>query len=149
MVRITDLPAWLPPDDVDVLVVGSVETLESHMRDIELVTAPAAPYRVGVYEDTAGDPTKYDTAGTILRDNETSSSTAFVFETQIGPLWTEDGDELPVDIEVGGERCTVTNIGAPSGTDQAVTVVRSVNGVIKAHAAGTPVRLWAPARYAL
>jgi hypothetical protein len=150
LVRITDLPAWLPPDDVDALVQGTVETLESHMRDIGLVTAPASPYRVGVYGDTPGDdPSKYDTAGTELRDAETSGSTAFVFRTLVGPVWTDVDAEDGFDVYIGGERMTVTNIGAPSGSDQAVTVVRSVNGVVKAHAAGTPVRLWAPARYAL
>ena len=30
-----------------------------------------------------------------------------------------------------------------------LTVVRAVNGISKPHTAGTPVRLWQPARYAL
>jgi hypothetical protein len=72
-----------------------------------------------------------------------------VFRTTVGPLWTTDAAEMPFDVDIGGERVTVTNIGAPSGSDQAVTVSRSVNGVVKAHDAGTPVRLWNPARYGL
>jgi hypothetical protein len=155
MVRITDLPSWLPPDDVDVLVVGTVETLESHMRDIELVTAPAAPYRVGIYGDTVGDdPSKYDTASTIRPLNYsaiTTTQTLITFETLIGPPWTEDDDEFPFDIYVDGERMTVTDIaGTAFGPlEQSFTVVRSVNGVVKGHAIGTPIRLWNPARYGL
>jgi hypothetical protein len=155
MVRITDLPSWLPPDDVDVLVVGTIETLESHMRDIELVTAPAAPYRVGIYGDTVGDdPSKYDTAGTIRPldfSAITTTQTAITFETLIGPPWTQDDDEFPFDIYVGGERMTVTDITGTGGgpLEQSFTVTRSVNGVVKGHDPGTPVRLWNPARYGL
>lgn len=59
------------------------------------------------------------------------------------PLWTTDAAEFPLDIGVGGERITVTAItGATS--PQTFTVTRSVNGVVKAHSAGTDVRLWTP-----
>jgi hypothetical protein len=150
MVRITDLPSWLPPDDVDVLVVGTIETLESHMRDIELVTAPAAPYRVAVYGDTPGDdPSKYDTAGSELDEALDTTETGVDVLTTVGPVWTTDGAEVPFDVYVGGERMTVSAIGADTANVQTFTVTRSVNGVVKSHDAGTPVRLWNSARYGL
>jgi hypothetical protein len=150
MVRITDLPSWLPPDDVDVLVVGTIETLESHMRDIELVTAPAAPYRVAVYGDTVGDdPSKYDTAGCELDEALDTTETGVDVLTTVGPVWTTDGAEVPFDVYVGGERMTVSAIGADTANVQTFTVTRSVNGVVKSHDAGSPIRLWNCARYGL
>jgi hypothetical protein len=150
LVRITDLPAWLPPDDVDALVQGTVETLESHMRDVELVTAPAAPYRVAIYGDTPGDdPSKYDTAGSALNEDLTTTETGVGVETLIGPLWTTDAAEDGFDIIVGGEVMTVTNVGGAVGAHQNFTVVRSVNGVVKEHATGAQVRLHRTPRYGL
>lgn len=150
LVRITGLPSWLPPDDVDVLVQGTVETLGSHMRDVDLVTAPASPYRVGVYSGTAGpDPSKYDTAGSELNEALDTVETGVDVLVTVGPLWTTDDAETPFDVYVGGERMTVTDIAAAVADVHTFTVVRSVNGVVKAHAAGTAVRLWNPARYAL
>jgi hypothetical protein len=144
LVRITDLPAWLPPDDVDALVQGTVETLGSHMRDIELATAPASPYNVAVY-----DTDRYDTAGSELDIGVNSTHTALAVEVTVEPLWTTDDAETPFDIYVGGERMTVTDIAAAVLGVHVFTVTRSVNGVVKAHDAGTPVRLWTPARLAL
>jgi hypothetical protein len=150
LVRITDLPSWLPPDDVDALVQGTVETLGSHMRDIELVTAPASPFDVAVFGDTVGDgPDRYDTAGSELDIGITSTWGFLAVEVTVGPLWTTDDDETPFDIAVGGERMTVTDIAAAAGGVHVFTVTRSVNGVVKAHDAGTPVRLWTTPRYAL
>jgi hypothetical protein len=92
---------------------------------------------------------KYDTAGSELDEALDTTETGVDVLTTIGPLWTTDDDETPFDVAVGGERMTVTDIGAETAGVQTFTVTRSVNGVVKAHAAGTPVRLWAPARYAL
>jgi hypothetical protein len=110
---------------------------------------------VGIYGDTVGDdPSKYDTAGTIRPldfSAITTTQTAITFETLIGPPWTQDDDEFPFDIYVGGERMTVTDITGTGGgpLEQSFTVTRSVNGVVKGHDPGTPVRLWNPARYGL
>jgi hypothetical protein len=154
LVRITDLPSWLPPDDVDVLIQGTEETLGSHMRDIDVTTAPAAPYTVAEYEEAAGDATKCDTASTIRGmafATINTTQTVITFETLIGPPWTQDDDEFPFDIYVGGERMTVTDIAGTGGGayQQSFTVTRSVNGVVKSHAPGTAVRLWDQARVAL
>jgi hypothetical protein len=148
LVRITNLPAWLPPDDVDVLVQGTEETLASHMRDVELSTAPATPYTVAEYEEAAGDATKYDTQGSELDEALDTTETGVDVATTQGPLWTTDDDETPFDVIIGGERMTVTDISG-SSSPQTFTVTRSVNGVVKSHAIGDPVRLFTPYRVAL
>jgi len=58
------------------------------------------------------------------------------------------GSQFPLDIIVGGERMTVTACTG-TGLTQTLTVIRSVNGVIKTHAAGAPVQLFRPPVVAL
>ncbi|MGH9252751.1 MAG: hypothetical protein ACRD0W_25025, partial [Acidimicrobiales bacterium] len=149
LLTLSNLPAWLPPDDVAALAVGMTEVLDSFTWDLELVTEPASVYTVGVYA-SAADPagSKYDTDGCELA-SAIPATGSFSVTTTRGPLWTADNAEDGFDIYVGGERMTVTDIGAPSGSIQQFTVIRSVNGVVKPHPAGTPVRLWQPARIAL
>jgi len=48
------------------------------------------------------------------------------------------------DLLMEGERVTVTNISGAS-SPQTFTVTRSVNGIVKAHAAGLAVSLFRPA----
>lgn len=69
-------------------------------------------------------------------------STLSVSRSGVSNRWTTDTDAFPFDIAVGGgERCTVASI-AGTGNPQTFTVARSVNGVARAWAAGTSVRLW-------
>ena len=66
-------------------------------------------------------------------------------------VWIDSGtypDQFPFDIVVTGERMTVTAISSTT-TPQLFTVIRSVNGVQKAHNAGEPVNLYHPAIAAL
>ncbi|MGH6690703.1 MAG: hypothetical protein ACREF4_08500 [Gammaproteobacteria bacterium] len=149
LMRVTGLPPWLPPDAPAALAVGMTETLAPFSRDLEVTTVPASVYTVGVYA-SAADPagSKYDTDGSQLA-SAIPATGSFSVSTTRGPLWTVDDAEDGFDIYVGGERMTVTDIGAPSGSIQQFTVIRSVNGVVKGHPIGTPVRLWQPARIAL
>jgi hypothetical protein len=57
---------------------------------------------------------------------------------------------VPFYIKINGEIMQVTNVGAIfSSTKQTLTVVRSVNGVVKTHAAGSVVQLAYPTYLAL
>jgi hypothetical protein len=152
LVTLSDLPDTIAGPDVAKLIVqGWTEAIDSHRRIITFNCSPAGPWQVGEYEAAEGDPNKYDTAGSVLDadgSGESSSATFIDVDTVIEPIWTTDPDEFPFDINVGGERMTVTAI-AGAGTGQTFTVTRSVNGIVKAHDAGTPVSLWNPARYGL
>ncbi|WP_329219258.1 hypothetical protein [Streptomyces microflavus] len=57
--------------------------------------------------------------------------------------------DFPFDIRVGGEVMTVQGVGPVAGTAQPFTVIRSTNGIVKPHQAGTDVRLAHPAIVAL
>jgi hypothetical protein len=59
----------------------------------------------------------------------------------------------PYDVMIAGQRNTVTAMGAAAlvggSYDQAATLTRGVNGVTKALAAGEPIHVANPMRYAL
>lgn len=156
LIRITDLPPQLPPGPLDLLVESIDERKSAVRHTITFGCSPGSAWTVGVWAEDAETPApdaprRYDTAGTI-RDglDIDADQTGITLTTTIGPLWTTDPADFPFDILVGGERMRVTAIGAETvGGQQLFTVIRSVNGVVKSHPAGTSVRLADPAVYAL
>lgn len=151
-VRLVNLPDWLPPGDARLQVLGWVETIFSHRREITFNCAPASAYDVGVYDDEGADSlaeepgSRYSPDFTELFENLDTTETGVNVNTPVGAVWTHaDGD---FDIDIGGERMTVTGISG-TGAAQTFTVTRSVNGVVKEHFTGAEVTLWQPARYAL
>ena len=60
---------------------------------------------------------------------------------------------VPYDVMISGQRNRVTAMGAPalvSGSwDQAATVTRGVDGIVKGLTTGEPIRIATPGRYAL
>ena len=49
---VSDLPPWLPPEDVSQLVLGYTETIRNFTWRISCVCTPEAPYRVAVAGDS-------------------------------------------------------------------------------------------------
>lgn len=140
---VTNPPTWLPPGSIEQLVGGITETLSNFTRMLAFALAPYSPYEVAVY-----DTDRYDTAGSSLATGTTSAETSLSVATTSGPVWTTAAGDLPFDVVVGGERMTVTAVSG-SSSPQTFTVTRSVNGIQKAHDAGTGVRLHQPAVRAL
>lgn len=131
------------PDTVRQLVQGLTETLGVNTHDIEVSTAPAAPWDVGIYNDIGS---RYSAVGSYLTVAVTSGATSLAVATLTGPVWgTAD---LPYDIVVGGERMTVTAVSG-SVSPQTFTVTRAVNGVVKAHLVNSTVGLFQPVFYAV
>lgn len=145
-IRLINLPEWLPPDDVDLLVLGRDETIGADGRHlVTLNCAPAAPWDTWILgEGRAG------TSGSELASGITSSATSFSVTTTVGERWI-DSATFPAMfgptflIKFGGEIARVTDITG-TGSTQTFTVIRSRNGVVKSHVAGTAVALAHPAR---
>ena len=145
-ITIDDLPDWLPPGPVDLLVEGYTERLGVRTWEIEYTCSPGGPWQIALVEDeTYG---RVDTDGSELAAAVTATATALTVATTAGPVWTTDPADLPFDVIVGGEVMTVTAITGTS-SPQTFTVVRAVNGITKPHAAGADVRLAHPAIVAL
>lgn len=51
VIRLTSLPAWLPPGDVDLIVQGYTESFDQYAWDIYFTCTPAGPWNVGVIRD--------------------------------------------------------------------------------------------------
>lgn len=140
---ITDPPAWLPPDDISLIVLGYSEQFDQFNHMITFNCAPESPYHAGVYGTS-----KYDTDGSTLTSDVASDATSISITTTTGPVWTQDGAQFPFDVAVDGERMTVTAVSG-SSSPQTFTVTRGVNTVSKSHPAGAAVALWSPVYYRL
>jgi hypothetical protein len=156
LIRIVNLPPQVPPGPVDLFVEGILEEISAQTHEIEFNCSPGSAWTVGVWSDTTETPApdapqRYDTAGTIRSSGSvTATQTSITLRTTLGPTWTTNPADFPLDVMMGGERMRVTAIGAANGSgDQLFTVVRSINGVIKTHPVGTTVSLADPAVYAL
>lgn len=105
--------------------------------------------------DTAGVSTAGHLFGVASQRNATNANANLVSSwLEAALMTTEYGRMFPFDIEVGGERMTVSAITG-TGLTQSFSVTRSVNGVTKSHDKDTTVtrlkrvRLWRPARVSL
>ncbi|MGA5264268.1 hypothetical protein ACPCI0_29110 [Streptomyces griseoincarnatus] len=137
-------PEWLPPEQIDQIVVGYREVKDQFEHRFVVYTVPAAPYRVGV---VGVNTPRVNTAGCTLAEDLDTTETSVDVVTAAGSFrWVDSAtypDDFPFDVVIGGERMTVT---ACSGTtaSQTFTVTRSVNGVVKTHTTGESVSLAEP-----
>lgn len=134
----TNMPAWLPPQDIKQIVVGVQETINVHKWTVSYACLPARPYDIFTLDSsTFRLATDSKLAAAIVSTTATSIS---VVSTAEAGRWTTTAARFPLSIVVGGEEMTVTNITG-TGLTQTFTVVRSVNGVQKTHVIDTPVAL--------
>jgi hypothetical protein len=129
-------------------VLGWREVIGTHTRTITLNCAPDRQFQVGKWDAT---DSRWDSPTTTLKTAVNSSATDLTFRCAFfADRWSQN---TPYDVMIAGERVTVTAMGAAApvagGYDQAVTVVRHVNGITKALPASSPVSVATPGRWAL
>lgn len=146
LLRLVNLPVDVSPEDLDLLVLGLDEVERTEQWLLDLHAVPAAPFTVGVVDDTTVGLLQSDAA--TLNEPLDTTETAVDIHLGAGPDWVHEGTDY--DVTFGGERVTVTAVGAASGTFpnslQTLTVTRSVNGIVKPHPAGAEVT-WFPEAY--
>lgn len=139
-------PRQAAKGDVDSVWRGFTETIAG--RRVWSVTANMSPY--WPYEAYtiagAGNRGRLDNRTSTLAAALPDPTATSVSVASSGVLWVTG--TVNFDLDIGGERMTVTNISGAS-SPQTFTVTRSVNGVRKVHNAGIPVRLWWPGAIAL
>lgn len=107
-ITIANPPAWLPPGPIDLLVQGGGEILgHPNHWDVQLNCTPAGPWDVGVYNSS-----HRQTAGSELATAVDNDDTTLTVLTTTGPIWTTQAGDMPLDIEAGGERMTVSAIAS-------------------------------------
>lgn len=146
-ILVQDPPSWLPPDDIDQIILGFDETITRFEHRLTFICAPASPYRSSSLD---ADSARVDTDGSELVTAVSSVDTSLTIASSTGSstVWTTDSAEFPFDVRMGGEVMTVTAISSTT-SPQTFTVTRSVNGVVKAHSAESDIRLAYPTKLAL
>lgn len=142
-VTVANPPDEMPPETISQLVQGYSEELGNYEHTMTVNCSPESPYQVAVY-DVQG---RYEPQDTVTNEPLDTTETGVDVVTPTGPLWSTAASGF--DVMIGGERMTVSAVGSAVGTAQTLTVVRSVNGVVKSHASGAPVAMFQPAIYAL
>lgn len=140
-------------DDVRLLVLGIADETISEGGFQHRITWNCAPYQG--YEGFAwadgvsmlSTDARWDTPGATLVSAVSTTATTLSVASSATP-WTTDATAFPFDIQIEGERITVTNITGAS-SPQSFTVTRSVNGVVKAQSAAADVRLANPSYWSL
>ncbi|MCP3758220.1 hypothetical protein [Streptomyces sp. TBY4] len=108
-IQIINPPHWLPPGPIDLIVEGYTETFgRTSSWDIVLNCSPAGPWTVAVLDDP--DLSRAESDGTTLDAGLDADDTVVSITTPVGPLWTTDILDTPLDVLVGGEVMTVTMI---------------------------------------
>jgi hypothetical protein len=134
-------------DVISLIVIGIAQKIGSHSRMVTLTTVPADLFVTAVYDGTLR---RYDSGSTTVVSSKTANNTSWPITTaNFGDVWSTSTGYQWV---VAGELMTVSAMTAAAGTGpwtQTATVVRSVNGVIKTHAAGESINVANPGRYAL
>lgn len=157
---VANVPDDWNPDGLSLLAFGIAEVVPSHTRRITLLGEPASVYEVAI---VGADDGSVDLRGQVIDTDLAAlaaaiddSDTSLSVETLTGGvLWDTDADGWNVAlhgggmfIRIGGEIMRITNITGGS-SPQTFTVVRSINGVAKAHAAGAPVHAAYPVNVGL
>lgn len=146
------------PDNPVQVLLGTREVLGTHRRMVTLNGVPASPWEVGIVAANDGSTDvrgqRVATLLSTLDGGVSDSATALVIDSG-GVTWTTDPDDWDparngggMFLKLAGELVRVTNITG-AGSAWTLAVVRSVNGVVKAHADGTPVRFAYPLAVAL
>jgi hypothetical protein len=130
-------------------VNGYSEEIDRFEHVIHFNTEPHAPYAVEILDSTVFDLASGDS---FLNTTVDAVVTSWSVKSLDGTVWSTAAGDVPFNIIIGGEWCTVTAITGAS-SPQTFTVVRSVNGVVKGHTADDSelarVQVLEPARLAL
>lgn len=167
-IALANLPDDWSPGSAFLILLGVRETYPpgggDHRRLVALNTGPASVYEIDVVGATAGGTDvrgmRVGTDLSTLASGITTTATALSVASTGGVLWSTEAADRNTGLNgtgefggglfiiIGGEVMRVSNLTGAS-SPQAFTVVRSVNGVVKTHAAGAPVHVYHPARVGL
>jgi hypothetical protein len=115
VIVINNPDAWLSADPIRLLIIGMNETMGAFEHDIVFTCVPESPYRIFVPDDPVLG--RADTDGSTLAAPAGATDTTLSVSTTnpASPQWTTADSDFPFDIDVGGERITVTSIGTMIG----------------------------------
>jgi len=122
MIRLTNLPSDLPPDDVDLIVIGYNETMGPNEWKITFICIPGDPYRVGAtqsnqdsLESATNAYNRADLNGSTLLTAMSTTDTALeaIMSDEAKVPWAS---AYPVISTNASMRTGITNWSAQGGT---------------------------------
>lgn len=146
-IRITGLPVYGPASQVDAIIEGVTEYYATDAARVTFDCSPAdVPGTVMIADNSGPYAAAYDLAARLDGDGtQTLNGAVTAVATSISvnvPSVAFTQTDVPFDIELDGERLTVTAAAAPSAGTQTLTVTRGVDGTnAVAHTGGTAVYL--------
>lgn len=122
--QITNPPAELPPDTIDLLIEGYTESFDGVSWTAALNCSPALPWQVLELE-ASGNAGRLDTGGSYLLTSATAGATTLLVATSgydrtatkpqaAGPQWSTTAE--PYDWAIAGERVTATTVNTNAAT---------------------------------
>jgi hypothetical protein len=125
-VHVTGLPPQHPTNAVHLMIEGYSEPISPVTWDPKATCSPGSVWDVTELDgDWVSDEylLRLETDGSIVADQATPTATTLQVTVTDGPRWVTTASEpaeLPFDIDVAGERMTVTAIGSPAGGEEFV-----------------------------
>lgn len=135
---IDDIPAWLEPDAIKVLMQGYTEEIRNLTRKIVFNCVPAGPYTVAS-RGFLGTTDVRDSAASTMNSSALAGATSLSVAST-GSLWETGAQDF--EIIVSGSVLHVTNISGASSPQTFTVDAARVNGVDKALAAGDEVHVY-------
>lgn len=130
-------------NDIDLFIEGYTETIDAVTWRIDLFCSAGGPYQVAQLGSATNG--HLDPASCVLAGGGWNGSAGtFTTTTTGGPLLTTNGADFPVDINLNGQRVTISGVSGASNPQTVTVSVASVNGVVKSHPAGEALSLWQP-----
>jgi hypothetical protein len=133
-----------PTGTVSLLVEGYTEQLDQFLWTVTATCSPFNPWRIIRLAADAGTLSgefdcHLDTNGSTLTADAAAGATTLTVATTTGPIWTVDTNDFPFDLNVGGQRVTVSAISGAS-SPQTFTV----SALTYSRSTGTSVAVWNP-----
>lgn len=139
-------------DTIDQIVVGFSWNLHVYKPFLELTCIPASPFNVIELDNT--DYSIIDQESSTLAEALDTTETAIDISTTDNNLWATTSlypDAFPFNALIAkegmttGEQITVTAcVGSTPGSNQTLTVVRGVNGVVREWSSGDSIFVLSP-----
>lgn len=127
------------PDDQLLMIIKVSGATSRKRHTVTFTTLPGDLFSIGTYD---GDR-RYGVASCTLASGVTSSATSLTLSLADDESWSTTAE--PYDLLIAGEVVRVTTMNARTGSSapysQTCTVTRSINGVVKAQAAGAVVKI--------
>lgn len=123
-ITITNPPAGIAPDDIDLLIEGWTEIFGPFTWTVQLNCSPYSPWHVGIYADPTGDTDPW--LGRAVGDPDCALRVAIDdndLSMDVDPnywRWTTTADDFPLPVRLGGEVVTVSSIATGGVTFIAV-----------------------------